>query len=357
MKLMIRVDTNNFIATGHVMRCLSIADAAVSAGCQVLFVSADDNGKDIVRSRGFNYLSLDTVWNEMEKEIDKLYGEIYTFNPDFILVDSYYVTEKYLGQLKKACKVAYIDDLNSFIYPCDILICYANYYKKFLYDEKYTTTTMRLLGCLYTPLRKAFSLVCEKEVYHNVCEVLIMSGGTDLFHFIRDFLDKVMQTNSVLSNVHICAVCGRYNEDYVKLSKMYKDSNNIEVVMSVENIEEYMERADIAVSASGTTLYELCACGVPTICYTFADNQLDNAMSFENDDIMIYAGDLRKSGTIDKVFDSVINLMKNYDKRVAMSKKMRELVDGHGAERIVEELRKNTDTKGVENDGFKRISK
>lgn len=337
-KILIRTDMNKYIATGHVMRCLSIADAAVDEGCQVLFVSSDNGGRDVVKNRGYDYISLGTVWNRMEDEIDKLYEEINRFKPDCILVDSYYVTDNYMGQLKKICKTAYIDDLGNCIYPCDILICYANYYEKFMYHQKYVSGTRLLLGCSYTPLRKVFSLIEKKEISHDVREILLMSGGTDSFHIIQNLLDKFMQTSEVLKNVHIVSVCGRYNDDYESISKMYENDDVIEVVSSVNNIEEYMTHADIAVSAAGTTLYELCACGVPTICYTIADNQVENALSFDGDDMMINAGDLRESGTIDKIFDSVINLMRNYDKRVAMSKKMLELVDGHGASRIVKEL-------------------
>ena len=337
-KILIRTDMNNYIATGHIMRCLSIADAAVDEGCQVLFVSADNGGRDIVKSRGYDYISLGTVWNRLEDEVEKLYGEIDQFKPDYILIDSYYVTDRYLEKINKKCKTAYIDDLCSCIYQCDTIICYAKYYEKLMYHKKNVSGARLLLGCSYTPLRKVFSLTNRKSINCNVAEILLMSGGTDSFHIIKSLLDRFAQRSEVFKNVHIVSVCGRYNNDYEHISKIYGNNDMIEVVGAVDNIEEYMKRADIAVSASGITLYELCACGTPTICYSFTDNQIDNAISFKSDEIMIYAGDLRRSGTIDKIVDWVIDLMENYDKRIAMSKKMMELVDGHGASRIVKAL-------------------
>lgn len=357
MKLLIRADMNDYIATGHIMRCIPIAKVAEKTGMEVKFISADENGRSIIENQGFEYICLDGNWDNLDNELDKLVAVIREQEVNCMLIDSYYVTENYLSVICKECYVAYIDDLNMFKYPCHMLICYANYYKKFRYEELYHNNIRLLSGCAYAPLRACFSKLEYKGVSGEVKEILVLSGGTDRFHFVKSFLKICSDNRNEIGEVHVTAVCGMYNQDYGELSGLYSKAENISVMQSLNNIDIYMQKADLVISAGGITLYELCACGTPTICYTFADNQLDNAMSFENDDIMIYAGDLRKSGTIDKVFDSVINLMKNYDKRVAMSNKMREIVDGHGAERIVEELRRNTDTKGEENDGFKRISK
>lgn len=341
MKLMIRADANDFIATGHMMRCLSIADAAIDSGCQVLFVSADDGGRDIVQKRGFEYISLGTDWNKMDGELHQLSRQIHTFAPDYVLVDSYYVNDKYLSALRRLSKTVYIDDLNSFTYPCDVLICYANYYKKFMYDLKYTPETKLLLGCAYAPLRECFSEVIYKGVADEVRELLLLSGGADCFHFIKKFLAISDRKREKMKRIHITAVCGVYNEDFAELCKLYDRSENISVIQSVNNIEAYMERADLAISAAGTTLYELCACGVPTICYTLADNQLDNAISFKEDGIMLYSGDLRDDETIEKIFSSAVCLMEDTEERSCMSQRMRKLVDGYGAKRIVDELKKN----------------
>ena len=62
-----------------------------------------------------------------------------------------------------------------------------------------------------------------------------------------------------------------------------------------------MQEADLAISAGGTTLYELCAVGTPTICYSMADNQLDNVRQFEKDGLMYYAGDARQDGFVSGV--------------------------------------------------------
>ena len=192
MKLLIRADANNFIATGHVMRCISIARAAIKKVHEVKFVVADLDSELLLKKYGMTYICLHTTWNNMDEEIDKVSGVISSEKPDCVLVDSYYVTEKYLSALRLLCKVAYIDDLDKFVYPCDILICYANYYKKFHYEEKYPRTTQLLLGGDYAPLREEYSDINCKTINKKVKDVLIMSGGTDRFSFIKNFLRTIV---------------------------------------------------------------------------------------------------------------------------------------------------------------------
>ena len=97
-----------------------------------------------------------------------------------------------------------------------------------------------------------------------------------------------------------------------------------------------MMNADIAISAGGTTLYELCACGTPTISYTFVDNQIDNAKQFDEDGLIRYAGDVR-DGDIVKSINSILKKMKDdYKLRKDMSHRMQLCVDGRGTMRVAD---------------------
>jgi spore coat polysaccharide biosynthesis predicted glycosyltransferase SpsG len=98
-----------------------------------------------------------------------------------------------------------------------------------------------------------------------------------------------------------------------------------------------MKEADVAVSAGGSTLYELCAVGTPTITYAIADNQLDNVKQFKNDGLMPYAGDVRHDDFVSNIL-KYMEAMVQTDYRMEISAKMQMLVDGNGAERIVKEL-------------------
>lgn len=340
MKLLIRADANNYIATGHVMRCISIAQVAIAQGHEVKFVIADLDGAILLEKYNMDYICLYTIWNQMDEEIEKVSEIIDNEKPDFILVDSYYVTLKYLSSLRMLCKVAYIDDLNRFIYPCDILICYANYYKKFRYEERYPLGTKLLLGPKYAPLRQVFSVINSIKKKEKNNNILIMSGGTDEYHVIKKFLYHFNQNPCRNTGVNINAICGVYNADYKWLTEKYSTYSNINIFRSVDDIEKFMLESDVVISAGGSTLYELCACGTPTICYSFADNQIDNVKSFDRDGLMIYAGDVRDNDIMNDILNNVFDLLGNEEKRALLQSKMRETVDGKGSVRIVEALSK-----------------
>ena len=99
-----------------------------------------------------------------------------------------------------------------------------------------------------------------------------------------------------------------------------------------------MREADLAVSAGGTTLYELCAVGTPAISYAIADNQLENVKKFEEDRLIAYAGDIRKDHVIDHIIDYLKIYDLNWQIRQERSLKVQKLVDGKGALRIANAL-------------------
>ncbi|MCD8398441.1 MAG: hypothetical protein LUD12_14900, partial [Lachnospiraceae bacterium] len=102
------------------------------------------------------------------------------------------------------------------------------------------------------------------------------------------------------------------------------------------HMKSLFDRADLVVSAGGTTLYELCACGVPTISYAIADNQLKNVYFFQKLNLIDYAGDARH----DQIEDNVCNLIskQTYARRCFCSLEMQKYVDGKGSLRIAKEL-------------------
>lgn len=333
--LYIRVDMNQTIATGHVMRCLSIAEAARDEGADAIFILADVQAEDLIQSKGFRTIVLNSAWNDLEKELPDLLDSIAKENIETLLVDSYYVTEKYLAALNKVTSVAYIDDLNSFHYPVDTLIAYANYWKKMNYEENYPNTKL-LLGCSYVPLRKEFQNLPPKLIRENVDNLLILTGGSDNFGISENILDHL----SLKQYKNINVICGRYFGQFDYLKVKYQDFENIHLYQTVDNIIDYMLDADIAISAGGTTLYELCATGTPTITYSFADNQLDNVRQFEEDGMMHYLGDIRYEDIYKKVNDVLIRL---YDSNIRkrLSEDMRKFLDGMGTNRILSEIIEN----------------
>ena len=161
----------------------------------------------------------------------------------------------------------------------------------------------------------------------------MISGGTDNYNVINRFL-KVIPLQEYKQ---ITAICGVYNGHFEEMVEIYQKYENVEILSAVDNIEKYMQEADIAISAGGTTLYELCACGTPTLTYAIADNQLDNVRKFEDLQLMDYIGDMREDGTEENLMEG-FQLYKSFEKRNGRSILMRKLIDGLGAKRIVEKL-------------------
>lgn len=336
--LYIRVDINNIIATGHVMRCLSIADSANDLGISTTFILADNNAKELIEHKGYKTIVLNSDWNDLDAEIDSIKGVIKEKQIDKILIDTYQVTENYLYEISKVAEVYFLDDLNKFDYPVQNIICYANYFKKFNYKNdiswKNTKISRQLfLGCDYVPLRKEFRDVTTKPI-SDMDSIMILSGGTDRFHIIENFLMRYSGSDFK----KIIAICGMYYEEFDQLVSKYKDYPNISIYKSVDNLIDYMKSTDIVISAGGTTLYELCAVGTPTISYSFADNQLDNCNQFDEERLISYAGDVRYNDIYTNADIIIKKIYKDKRERLIRSKKMQSLVDGYGAQRIVETM-------------------
>lgn len=331
--IFIRTDMNEKIATGHVMRCLSIADALKEQGEEVHFLLADEQAQNLIQSRGYESIVLHTVWNDMDSEIPVLLAAIDRYKITRILIDSYQVTLKYLTEIKKMVQIMYIDDLKLFCYPVDVVVCYANYWSRF-YSRQNDPSTIFLLGTKYVPLRKVFWDCERKKITKGAGRLLLLSGGSDPY----DFLEQTLMLLDLRVFQHIDVICGRYYPNYEELCGKYEKNSKISIHKSIPDIEKYMKNADMAVSAGGTTLYELCACGTPTISYSFADNQLDNVKQFASDGLIDYAGDLRYENVPKKVMKLIEPYQKNLELRKQRSQEMQKLVDGKGAIRLAQKL-------------------
>lgn len=327
-KIYIRADMNEIIATGHIMRCLAIADAAKEMGKDTVFITADEKPVEMLRGRGYEPVILHTKWNDMESELASLIPLIQKESITKILVDSYQVTKEYLAKLEEYTEVFYLDDLDTFEYPVSNVICYANYYKQLSYVN-YKGKTNFYLGTSYMPIRKDFQNCEPKEIKDNIENIMILSGGSDNYHMIENITKLFKDDNNLQVNI----ICGAFYPDFEGLKQKFAGYENLHFYQNIRNLDEYMEKADLAISAGGTTLYELSAKGTPTISYAFADNQLRNVEQFDADGLIPYAGDVRT----DDVYGNIYKLYEKCKKssvRQQYSKKMQTVIDGQGASRI-----------------------
>lgn len=348
--IIIRADGNEYIGLGHMMRCLSFADALKAIGEDVLFVTADHKCGELLTKRGFSHGVLDSDFSDLENETDRLIGLIDRYRPYAVLIDSYYVTDRYLRALRGKTKVVYIDDQLSFAYPVDLLINYNIFSRRDDYERLYQNAEIApalILGTEYTPLRSEFSGVTSCEQPDFAGNVLISTGGADPQHIALQLIRYIKEHSERFERFVFSFVIGAANRDIDEIREIAESIQQIRIVHNARNMSKLMLDHDMAVSAAGSTLYELCACGVPTITYVLADNQIPAAVVFGDKGIMIDAGDVRKNPDfIRDLFDRIMDLAENKEKRIAMSQAMRTIVDGRGANRlatVISQLKEDND--------------
>lgn len=123
---------------------------------------------------------------------------------------------------------------------------------------------------------------------------------------------------------------------------MAEEDSSIRIYQDIPDVYRMMHCCDLGVSAGGTTLTELCACGVPTIAFVMAENQRYGVEVFAKKGLVRYAGDIQKDGSAvtAKIISEVIKLKDDYILRKTMGEKGKEVVDGKGAERIAKGIAK-----------------
>lgn len=346
-----RTDGNSHIATGHLVRCLSIADACFSLGMKVCFLVSDQESKALLQSFDpacrFPVRILETaVYDDPERELPELTVVLsdsdarVTHDDILLFLDSYFVTEHYLSAVRAVAKVAYLDDLQLFDYPVDLLINYdvIPESRSATYQAAYQNAARTLLGASYTPLRAQFTNL-QPYCRDRVSNILVTTGGSDPYHFCLRLI-AAFRENSFLHLCQLHVVVGRLNEDKDKLYKLADELPFLQLHENVSDMASLMTSCDLAVSAAGTTLYELCAAGVPSIGFCLADNQLTAAKAFDEAGAIPCAGDIRKhyEEALDRIMDFVTDMSENFQKRKATHETMRQLVDGKGAVRIAKEF-------------------
>lgn len=341
------MDGNEEIGLGHVMRCLSVADAFAGKGEACFFILADGRVEEAVKKRGYKTFIADTRFDNMEAEVSIIPPVLRYLHPKYIVVDSYFVTEKYLRFLREFSRVAYIDDLAAFAYPVDSLINYNIYSENIDYVALYSRSGMSLPDCIlgtkYVPLREEFGNLPMRIWKWKVKNILISTGGADPLHLTLRLVKWLAGRQELERRTRFHIVLGAMNRDTDEIMKLSEKSKNMVIHPSVQDMRSLMLMCDLAVSAAGSTLYELCACGTPAITFALADNQLSGADAFHRAGIMISLGDIRADmdNPIEKIMESIWVLSGDLGKRKEISQRMQGVIDGNGAKRIAEKLLSN----------------
>lgn len=354
MRVVIRADASHRIGTGHLMRCLTLADMLREGGATVSFICREHAGHlcDLVEQKGYPAHRLPYAepgpditneeyawWLAVPQEEDARQTEA-VLQPKrevvaWLIVDHYALDEKWERAMRsQAERVMVIDDLANRRHNCDLLLD-QNLYEdlRTRYDGLLPPGCQKLLGPTYALLRPEFLQARQslRKRDEGVKRLLIFFGGVDPTNETAKALEAVQMMHRLEITVDV--VVGAANQHADQLQKQCADLTNITVHEQVKNMAKLMANADLAIGAGGTTTWERCCLGLPTLVITIAENQVAIAKESHRFGIATYLGRAEEV-TVQGLYTALEQLFKHPYALREMSKKAARLVDGNGAERI-----------------------
>lgn len=361
----IRVNGNPTIGMGHVMRCMSIADALREMGEKPVFLTSCEESFDTITEHGYPVRLLGTDHTQMEQELpywdfylDELREEIgetkesvwsyplykeckfrneeLITHVDTILLDSYDISREYVMNLREYGRILFVDDLGK-SYPVDMVVNYNIYGLHMNYSTIPGVEQKVLLGPQYIPLRKEFVEDLDYQVRPSVKNILVTTGGSDPLFLSKMIVNELLRCDLLQEeNTVFHIVSGPYNRFAGQLKNIYGKNDRVVIHENVKSMKALMKEADIVIAAAGSTVYEVCAVGVPLICFYFVDNQRMAAEIIPISTSIKCAGDFSKNPA--RRARELVEIVKEYAKDGAFRKMLyyeeKELVDGQGAKRV-----------------------
>lgn len=344
----IRADGGPAIGMGHIMRCLSLAVEFRKQGCKVYFLSRLEYGIQKIEEEGFEVLPLSYRYSggaekfhygetsALQQEAVEIINAVKKHEIDLLFIDTYNVTEKYLLQIKPHVKkLGYIDDLNGFVYPVDILVN-GNIGAKYINYIRYSADEVMLLGPKYNLIRREFHNLPERKVNEKVREIMVTTGGTDPYSMSSKILN-ILLSDKEFRSLKINVIVGNSFDNKNELRRISCLNSNVTLHENIKKISSIMLASDIAISAGGSTLYELCACGTPTLAFSMADNQRDIVEAMDREGYIVSLGRYDEV-TGERLINEFKKLYNDFEKRLKLRKKSQSMVDGNGARRVVSEV-------------------
>lgn len=301
MKIVFRVDASIQMGTGHVMRCLTLADALKNQGAECFFICREHPGNliNMITQIGHHVDSLPYIEKSQQPKknhkVDDLTHSCWlaatqkedaelcvsiveSLQPDWLIVDHYALDIRWEQELHPYCQqLMVIDDLADRHHDCDILLDQT--YGRVSADYKLLVPKpcQMFCGAEYALLRPEFTEWRDYSIKHRMNgqleKLLINLGGVDKDNITTQILKK-LSSCSLPSSCNITVVMGvtaPWIKDVQQQAKIMPWKT--QVITGINNMAELMANSDLAIGAAGSTSWERCYLGLPTIMICMAENQ------------------------------------------------------------------------------------
>lgn len=345
MKVAFRVDASREIGTGHVMRCLSLADALRRRGALVLFLCRSHPGHlgGFIRARGFEVRRLPgaaskagrggyAAWLGVSwrRDADQTRAAL-AGGCDWLVVDHYALDRGWEERVRPAARrILAVDDLPGRRHAADLLL-----------DQNRSAPRRSRPGLLrgprYALLRPEFhrTRLKVRPREGSVRRLFIFFGGVDAAGETAKAIEAVerLDRRSLSADV----VIGGLNPRAAALRKRLRDARWARAHEDVQAMAPLMARADLALGAAGTTSWERCCLGLPSIVVTVAENQSGVAAALRRSGAALSLG-LSRNISAAALARVLGRLMDDPSRLRKMSRKAWVLADGLGTERVADAM-------------------
>lgn len=346
MKAVFRCDASLKMGTGHVMRCLSLADTLQRHGATCQFICRTHPGHlfDLIASQGYAVHALahetaDASWlgASQEAETQACLALLAELRPDWLIVDHYALDASWEAAMHPHCgRLMVIDDLADRIHHCDLLLDQTLDRSQTAYAGWVQSGCELLCGAQYAMLRPEFARLRTKSLsrreHPGLQHLLVSMGGVDQDNVTEDVL-RAIETSALGNRVRVTVVLGPSAPwQSSVMAQAASMSVPTTVRIGVSDMASLMLDSDLAIGAAGATSWERCCLGLPSIMIVLADNQRAVAAALHRKQAAI---SLDKNAHWGRVLMETLHAI-NGDHKIltSLSLHAREVTDGMGCERV-----------------------
>lgn len=301
-KIAIVPNASESAGTKHINRCLSVASKLVFHDILFLLEETHQLGIDIIEKYNYNYKIYDGK--------DDLINCLRDYSPDLLLNDIADTSSEYISILRdEGYFVINFEDLGTGSGLANVV--FDALYEHDLSEKNIYT------GYEYYLLRDEFYFQPQKIITHAVNNVLITFTGEDEDNLTEKVINSILSTNY---EGRINVIVGLTYPNLEGLISKYESNQSIQIYQNVSNISEFMFKADIIFSSASKRMYDICSLGVPTICLCQNERELSHVFANESNGFINMG--LGADVEMQQLIDQFVNLVNDYELRVAMNKKM-----------------------------------